>query len=91
MHTTSADVGSSARGDGSCSCALEAYQSHIPTAAVWRALPHTVLRKLRALNVLQISHGETFLSETDTEVIPKLCKYVYNNLTEHVTLSQVRI
>lgn len=28
---------------------------------------------------LQINHGETFVSETDTEVIPKLCKWVYNS------------
>ncbi len=40
--------------------------------------------------MLQISHGEEFLSETDTEVIPKLCKYVYRGLTERVSLSQVR-
>lgn len=44
---------------------------------------------LCAALLLQISHGETFLSETDTEVIPKLCKYVYNNLTERVSLSMV--
>jgi glutamine---fructose-6-phosphate transaminase (isomerizing) len=28
----------------------------------------------------QIQHGEEFVSETDTEVIPKLCRYVYRSL-----------
>ena len=27
-----------------------------------------------------MKHGETFVTDTDTEVIPKLCNYVYNNL-----------
>lgn len=26
---------------------------------------------------LQMKEGETFESETDTEVIPKLCKFLY--------------
>jgi glucosamine 6-phosphate synthetase-like amidotransferase/phosphosugar isomerase protein len=30
--------------------------------------------------VLQIKQGEQFISETDTEVIPKLCKFIFNNL-----------
>ena len=33
----------------------------------------------------------TFQSETDTEVIPKLCMYVYNNLTEPLAFSEVII
>lgn len=33
----------------------------------------------------------TFDSETDTEVIPKLCMYVYNNLTEPLAFSEVRV
>ena len=33
----------------------------------------------------------TFDSETDTEVIPKLCMYVYNNLTEPLAFSEVCI
>ena len=33
----------------------------------------------------------TFESETDTEVIPKLCMYVYNNLTEPLAFSEVRV
>lgn len=38
----------------------------------------------------QIKHGETFVSETDTEVIPKLCKFVYERLTEKVPFPKVR-
>eukprot|EP00967_Tisochrysis_lutea_P037745 scaffold45332_cov24-Tisochrysis_lutea.AAC.1 len=28
----------------------------------------------------QVKHGETFVSETDTEVIPKLCKFIFQGL-----------
>ena len=38
----------------------------------------------------QIKHGETFKSETDTEVIPKLCRFVYHRLTEKVPFPKVR-
>lgn len=38
---------------------------------------------------LQIKQKMTFESETDTEVIPKLCMYVYNNLTEPLAFSEV--
>ena len=35
--------------------------------------------------------GETFVSETDTEVIPKLCRYVYAKLApERMPLAEVR-
>lgn len=34
--------------------------------------------------------GETFETDTDTEVIPKLCKYVYNSLSEPIHFSEVR-
>jgi hypothetical protein len=43
--------------------------------------------------VLQISQGETFITQTDTEVVPKLCKVVYNRLHKldmQVTFTQVR-
>jgi hypothetical protein len=43
-------------------------------------LPHT-----------QIKHGETFVSETDTEVIPKLCKFVHSQLRENVPFPQVSV
>ena len=42
---------------------------------------------------LQISQGETFVTQTDTEVVPKLCKVVYNRLHKldlQVTFTQVR-
>lgn len=32
----------------------------------------------------------TFESDTDTEVIPKLCMYVFQNLTEPLAFSEVR-
>ena len=38
---------------------------------------------------VQVKQGERFETATDTEVIPKLCKYVYNNFTRSVTFSQV--
>ena len=41
------------------------------------------------MTVLQIKHGEKFESATDTEVIPKLCKYVYNNLATKVSFDEV--
>ena len=42
---------------------------------------------------LQISQGETFVTQTDTEVVPKLCKVVYARLHKldlQVTFTQVR-
>ena len=38
---------------------------------------------------MQVKQKMTFESETDTEVIPKLCMYVYNNLTEPLAFSEV--
>ena len=38
---------------------------------------------------MQIKQKMTFESDTDTEVIPKLCMYVYNNLTEPLAFSEV--
>lgn len=38
---------------------------------------------------LQISHGEQFVSETDTEVIPKLLKYVYDSMEEKLPFPKV--
>lgn len=40
---------------------------------------------------LQVKQGLKFESETDTEVIPKLCNYVYNNLTEPLAFSEVQL
>ena len=39
--------------------------------------------------LLQTSHGFVFLSETDTEVIPMLCQYLYANCTAKVSLAEV--
>ena len=41
--------------------------------------------------VLQIKQGEKFVTDTDTEVIPKLCKYVYNNLQEPMHFPEVTL
>ena len=38
----------------------------------------------------QIARGEVFTSDTDTEVIPKLCQYVYSSLGGRVPLPEVR-
>lgn len=43
-----------------------------------------IITNYKPLKDLLIKHGMTFVSETDTEVIPKLCKYVYERLTERV-------
>jgi glucosamine 6-phosphate synthetase-like amidotransferase/phosphosugar isomerase protein len=32
--------------------------------------------------LLQMKHGEVFVTDTDTEVIPKLCKFLYSRLTD---------
>lgn len=45
---------------------------------------------LLALSCTQIKQGEVFRSDTDTEVIPKLCNYVYNNTPEHLPFNEVR-
>ena len=37
----------------------------------------------------QIKHGEIFVSDTDTEVIPKLCKFVYERLSVKVPFPTV--
>lgn len=41
------------------------------------------------LHTPQIKHGEVFKTETDTEVIPKLCKFVYDRLGERVPFPKV--
>ena len=38
---------------------------------------------------MQIKQGEVFRSDTDTEVIPKLCNYIYNNTPEHLPFNEV--
>lgn len=39
--------------------------------------------------VSQVSKGETFLSETDTEVIPKLCRYLFHARSNRTSFSEV--
>ena len=39
---------------------------------------------------VQIKKGEVFVSETDTEVIPKLCQYIYSSSQEKVPFHEVR-
>ncbi|KAK2361782.1 Glutamine--fructose-6-phosphate aminotransferase [isomerizing] 2 [Trifolium repens] len=51
-----------------------------------------VITNYEVLKATLIRHGFTFTSETDTEVIPKLAKFVYDNAIEGdqvVTFSQV--
>ena len=50
--------------------------------------PFVLFHKLQ-LVVLQVKQGEKFVTDTDTEVIPKLCKYVYNNLQEPMHFPEV--
>ena len=40
---------------------------------------------------MQIKQGEQFVSETDTEVIPKLCKFIFNNLNDKLPFPKVSI
>ena len=43
------------------------------------------------LSELQVQQGEVFVSETDTEVIPKLCKWVYHSMPQPVPFSKVGV
>ncbi len=37
----------------------------------------------------QVRNGETFISETDTEVVPKLCRYLYRSLGKKIPFPKV--
>mmetsp|Transcript_5978 Transcript_5978/g.15895 ORF Transcript_5978/g.15895 Transcript_5978/m.15895 type:complete len:698 (-) Transcript_5978:1845-3938(-) len=39
-----------------------------------------ILTNYKFLKEFLVKHGETFVSETDTEVIPKLCKFIFQGL-----------
>lgn len=39
---------------------------------------------------VQIKRGEVFISDTDTEVIPKLCNYVYKSTQEKLSFNEVQ-
>ena len=47
-------------------------------------------RDQKSPNSAQIKKGEVFVSETDTEVIPKLCQYIYSSSQEKVPFHEVR-
>ena len=54
---------------------------------------HCSLRPAQVLKPfcgVQIKQGARFVSDTDTEVIPKLCEYIYRNLQEPLPLNEVR-
>lgn len=40
---------------------------------------------------VQMKRGEVFMSDTDTEVIPKLCNYVYKSTPEKLSFYEVCI
>lgn len=48
-----------------------------------------IITNFRVLRDFLKKHGEIFESETDTEVIPKLLKWVYHGMTKPVSLAQV--
>ena len=66
---------------------LRCVPRHLLSAAAAK-LSSTLFRRLQ-LVVLQVKQGEKFVTDTDTEVIPKLCKYVYNNLQEPMHFPEV--
>lgn len=41
-----------------------------------------IITNYRALREFLKAHGDAFVSETDTEVVPKLCSYVYKKLNK---------
>eukprot|EP00798_Chlamydomonas_sp_ICE-L_P026745 gene26744-4314_t len=43
-----------------------------------------IITNYKLLKDFLIKHGETFATDTDTEVIPKLCKFVYERITVKV-------
>lgn len=43
----------------------------------------------RALKEFLLKEGETFESDTDTEVIPKLCRFLYSRLPEPIPFPQL--
>mmetsp|Transcript_12034 Transcript_12034/g.21332 ORF Transcript_12034/g.21332 Transcript_12034/m.21332 type:complete len:702 (-) Transcript_12034:208-2313(-) len=48
-----------------------------------------IITNYKLLKDFLMRHGEVFLSETDTEVIPKLCKFVYERLTEKLAFPKL--
>ena len=63
----------------------DVFRSDGPTAAA-----HAYSGGNSPFVMLQVKKGEVFVSDTDTEVIPKLCKWVYHSLEKRVPFSEVR-
>ncbi|KAG1675057.1 hypothetical protein FOA52_002716 [Chlamydomonas sp. UWO 241] len=64
-----------------------AYNSHPHVSdpdAQFTVVHNGIITNYKLLKDFLINHGETFVSETDTEVIPKLCRFVYERLSEKV-------
>lgn len=55
-----------------------------------RAITCTLAAHLHSM-CLQVSQGFTFVSDTDTEVIPKLCQYVHNSSPPDTPLSEASV
>ena len=53
------------------------------------ACPHSALALPSPSCFQQTKEGETFESDTDTEVIPKLCRFLYSRLPEPIPFPQV--
>lgn len=47
------------------------------------------ITNFRALKEFLTKEGEVFQSDTDTEVIPKLCRFLYNRLPEPIPFPQL--
>ncbi|CAL8461865.1 g1396 [Coccomyxa elongata] len=48
-----------------------------------------IITNYKALKDFLIKHGEVFMSDTDTEVIPKLCNYVYKSTPEKLSFYEL--
>ncbi|EIE25165.1 isomerising glucosamine-fructose-6-phosphate aminotransferase [Coccomyxa subellipsoidea C-169] len=48
-----------------------------------------IITNYKALKDFLIKRGEVFISETDTEVIPKLCNYVYKSTQEKLSFNEL--
>lgn len=48
-----------------------------------------IITNYRTLREFLKSHGDMFVSDTDTEVVPKLCSYVYKKLHSNATKADV--
>jgi len=65
-------------------CKVNSHPHVSDPAAEFVVVHNGIITNYKLLKDFLIKHGETFVSETDTEVIPKLCKFVYERLNEKV-------